>query len=69
MMAVTVKTGTTIETGQPTVLFKTRILSSGGFDRYDVTGDGQRFLLLEPPESASAPPITVITNWTTLLQP
>jgi Tol biopolymer transport system component len=68
MMAVGVTTASGIQTGTPTRLFQTRIVGSGGFDRYDVTRDGQRFLLLDPPESASAPPITVVTNWTSLLR-
>jgi hypothetical protein len=68
MMSVDVAIDTNVRTGSPTLLFKTRILASGGFDRYDVTSDGQRFLLLEPPESATAPPITVTTNWQSLLR-
>ena len=68
MMSVVITVGSGLEAGPPTRLFQTRILGSGGFDRYDMTSDGQRFLLLEPPESASAPPITVVTNWTSLLR-
>ena len=68
MMSVDIAIGPTVQTGAPRLLFQTRIIASGGFDRYDVTGDGQRFLLLEPPESAAPPPITVITNWTSLLR-
>ena len=31
---------------------------------YDVTADGQRFLVLQPSASAQGPaPLTVVTNW------
>ena len=33
---------------------------------YDVSADGQRFLLLVPPEDSSVP-ITVVLNWTSAL--
>jgi hypothetical protein len=36
--------------------------------QYDVTADGQRFLLIQPVGSASAP-MTVVVNWTAILHP
>jgi eukaryotic-like serine/threonine-protein kinase len=67
MMAVEVRTTAGgIETGIPRKLFATRIagrdpaLDTG---KYDVTGDGQRFLLLQPDRNASSVPITVVINW------
>jgi hypothetical protein len=33
---------------------------------YDVTADGQRFLLNMPPEQV-VPPIEVVLNWTSVL--
>ena len=68
LMAVDVRIGSVIETSVPRLLFQTRIAVSGGTDQYAVTGDGKRFLLLEPLESQTVPPITVITNWTSLLK-
>jgi Tol biopolymer transport system component len=61
-VAVTL-TGTTIETGIPKTLFQTAISVALGQDQYDVTADGQKFLLLQPAEQATVPPITVVVNW------
>jgi hypothetical protein len=49
-------------------LFRTRLVLTGsqisGWDTmYDVTADGQRFLLNGPPADPG-PPITVVLNWT-----
>jgi len=40
-------------------------LPPGAFPRYDVSPDGQRFLMLKPIEQAQAPPtrINVVLNW------
>jgi len=38
-------------------------LTGGGY-RYDVTADGQRFLINTAVEQRSAAPITLVTNWT-----
>ena len=62
-------TGTTLEPGAPVVLFPTRV-AGGGVDlqqgrQYDVAPDG-RFLISAintEPNSADAPPITLIQNW------
>jgi Tol biopolymer transport system component len=35
---------------------------------YDVTADGQRFLVTMPPEQKSAAPLTLVQNWTALLK-
>jgi serine/threonine protein kinase len=62
LMAVAVISNSTFHAGAPQALFQTH---SSGFLRYDVTADGQRFLvntaLAEP--SSSLP--TVVLNWTT----
>jgi hypothetical protein len=65
LMAVEVKaTATTFAAGPPRELFQTRI-TRGGFHflSYDVTADGQRFLINTVLEAAGPPPITVVTNW------
>ncbi|HEY5839641.1 MAG TPA: protein kinase [Pyrinomonadaceae bacterium] len=71
MMASSVKTGGT-EFGfdAPKPLFKTRTLSLEGaiFREYDVTGDGQRFLIGTRIGDTTVPPPTVILNWTALLK-
>ena len=70
LMAVPIKLGTSVEAGQPVALFEAQ-MEGGGlatgqiWHQYDVSTDGQRFLvntLVE--QGASAPPVTVVLNWT-----
>jgi eukaryotic-like serine/threonine-protein kinase len=69
MMAVSVKEGATIETGPPKALFPANVINPfGNYDvtAYNVSRDGQKFLLLEPVktrEAQHAEPINVIVNW------
>jgi serine/threonine protein kinase len=64
MMAAPVKTGDVFEAGTPQPLFWVR---ARGYLRYDVTADGQRFLINTPSgEGASA--LSVVLNWTTKLK-
>jgi Tol biopolymer transport system component len=56
-----------IESGQPRLLFQTRP-TPGSWNLYDVSPDGQHFLLNIPLEWTSAVPITVLTNWTEKLK-
>ncbi len=66
VMAVAVtRKGDALEFGQPQALFETRI-DGPGF-QYDVTADGQKFLVNSQVQS-SADPMTIITNWTALLK-
>jgi Tol biopolymer transport system component len=66
VMAVAVtRKGDALEFAQPQALFETRI-SGAGF-QYDVTADGQKFLVNSQVQS-SADPMTIITNWTALLK-
>jgi hypothetical protein len=58
-MAVDFKAvGSDLDLGVPKMLFEK---SGTGF--FDVSGDGQRFLVSVPVEEASSP-ITVVSNWT-----
>ena len=71
-MAVPVEDERTFETGRPIPLFRSRILPQGSqsiwFDiAYDVTSDGQRFLMTSSPENPG-PPISVVLNWTAAIQ-
>jgi len=60
LMAVDVKVvGSNFEAGVPRLLFE--IPRSGGFE---VSGDGQRFLIPVPVEETSPTPIKVVLNWT-----
>jgi Tol biopolymer transport system component len=62
MMSVPIKPGSAPEPGVPAVLFPTRIPFSPTADQFAVTGDGQRFLLLESLES-EAKPFSIVLNW------
>ena len=69
LMAVDVKTAPRFEAGIPHALFDSRMWSPNAVAvfRYDVTPDGQRFLVNTPRqgEAAAAPEaITVVLNWT-----
>ena len=69
LMAVPIQAGATIEVGTPQTLFDVRLdprLSTHGpyaFHQYDVSTDGQRFLVNTPLADATVP-ITVVLNWT-----
>ena len=58
--------GASFEVGAVKSLFDMRA-PAGGY-RYDVSADGQRFLINFLPEQSSAAPITVVLNWTAALQ-
>lgn len=60
------KPGGILETGVPAPLFHTRINALPWADQYCVTGDGQRFLVIEPPDKPSL--INLPLNWPAALQ-
>lgn len=65
LMAASVKMGATFEAGAPVALF--RIDSPGwqiGGNAFDVTPDGQRFLIQTGVPGAQSLPFTVVTHWT-----
>ena len=71
MMASSVKTGgTEFQFAAPKPLFKTRTLALEGsiFHEYDVSPDGQRFLIGTLIGDTKAAPPTVILNWTAALK-
>jgi len=69
LMAVPVQTGARFRAGTPVALFEV-----GSFGRrlnryvYDVSADGQKFLVIRQLEDASLRPLTVVQNWTELLK-
>jgi hypothetical protein len=68
MMSVAIEPGApAFRPGVPKRLFPTRLNTGTGLRNYDVTADGQRFLLNEPVADADNVPITVIVNWPKLL--
>jgi Tol biopolymer transport system component len=48
--------------GQPEQLFNFRAMTPAG-PGFDVTADGQRFLVVEPAEHLPPEPVTVVSNW------
>jgi eukaryotic-like serine/threonine-protein kinase len=53
-----------LEPGQPEALFQTRIVQARlALFQYDVTSDGQRFLVNSLPREDAAAPLTLLANW------
>jgi serine/threonine protein kinase len=67
LMAVQVTLKDRVETSAPKALFDTGLHPNLGLDLYDVTPDGQRFLVIRPVERVSSP-LAVVTNWTKLIR-
>jgi len=65
MMVVPVSSAKTFEAGPPRVLFEANF-RFGGQRIYDVTPDGERFVVELQPNVAT--PITLVTNWTALVE-
>jgi Tol biopolymer transport system component len=65
MMAVDVVTQPTLSAGKPRMLFEgAYVLSPRSSANYDVSPDGQRFLMVEASEQGQAPAqINVVLNW------
>ncbi len=71
MMVSSVKTaGSGLEFGTPKALFKTKMLALGGATahEFDVSPDGQRFLIGTLVGDSKPPPPTVIMNWPALVK-
>jgi eukaryotic-like serine/threonine-protein kinase len=73
LMAAPITGATTVEVAAPIALFPARMLNGPTpvypfRQQYDVTRDGQRFLLNVPVEEAASLPITVMINWTATLK-
>jgi serine/threonine protein kinase len=62
VMSVDVRTGRRLETDVPKVLFQAPGRVEPGWDQYCVTGDGKKFIFLEPVEASKS--LTVVLNWT-----
>ena len=66
MLAVSMVTKPTLEIGQPTLLFEGRYDrddAASGNPNYDVTADGQRFVMVKGVEGSDQRQIQVVTNW------
>jgi len=67
LMAVTVTTKPNFETGVPERLFAGRF-RTGIAAQFNVTPDGQRFLITVPMTTNGSSPATVVLNWTAALR-
>jgi Tol biopolymer transport system component len=63
LVSVTVEAGDTFRAGLPEPLFEARLFQRIQRNRYVVSADGARFLMLTPLEEQSLPPTTVVVNW------
>jgi Tol biopolymer transport system component len=66
MMAVAVTMGASFKASSPVVLFQThrrRPISFLDVFSYDVSGDGQRFLIAMKVDEANAAPLSILLNW------
>jgi Tol biopolymer transport system component len=71
LMAVDVKIGAGFEASLPAVLFQThprQPLSAMDFFSYDVTADGQRFLVNTKVDTGNVAPLSVILNWSSEME-
>jgi hypothetical protein len=66
MMAVPISTSPQFAPGTPVKLFDSWV--RGALAGYDVSRDGQRFLVLAPGDDFVPTPATLITNWRALLR-
>ena len=65
MMAVAVKPGASFEAGSPVALFQTyrrQPVAARDFFSYDVSSDGQRFLILMKVNDCNSAPPSVLLN-------
>ena len=62
MMSVEIKTQPAFEAGVPKALFEAQIANLGP-SLYDVSADGERFLIVTPAGSQATPPLTLAVNW------
>jgi serine/threonine protein kinase len=66
MMAAAVTAGASFEAGSPAALFQThrrQPISAQDVFSYDVSSDGQRFLIITKVDEANAAPLSIHLNW------
>jgi len=71
LMVAEVKAGTGFEAGVPTPLFVAHLrqpISAMDFFSYDVTSDGQKFLVNTKIDSSNSAPLSVLLNWSSELE-
>ena len=71
VMAVAVRTDIKFESGTPVTLFQTHLrqsISAMDVVSYDVSADGQKFLINSKVDAPSAAPLSFILNWTSEME-
>jgi len=63
MAAEVAETGDTLEVSKVTRLFSAPVPTGNGYP-YDVSADGQRFLMIVPPERSNSESLKLVQNWT-----
>ena len=64
MMAVAVEAAPSFAASKPKVVFEGRYLASpGNYAYYDVSPDGQRFLMIKTDETAAATQLHLVVDW------
>jgi serine/threonine-protein kinase len=65
MMAVNIQAGDSFVAGKPRLLFEGRYAMgpAPGFTNYDVSRDGQRFLMIKSEQAAAPTQLNVVLNW------
>jgi hypothetical protein len=60
---VTIQPSNPLEAGIPKRLFAARTPVNPQLDQFAVTGDGQKFLVIESVDAVEAKPFTIVLNW------
>jgi hypothetical protein len=71
MMSAAVTAGASFEATSPVALFQThrrQPISAQDVFSYDVSADGQRFLIITKVDEANAAPLSVFLNWTSQIE-
>ncbi|MGH9686422.1 MAG: protein kinase domain-containing protein [Candidatus Acidiferrales bacterium] len=69
IMAVAIATQPTFQAGIPKALFPMPVAGGPALgSKWDVTADGQRFLIAAPAAASATTPFTVVLNWQTALK-
>ncbi len=68
LMAVAVQLGPTLQVGEAELLFEGQYFIQSNVRSYDVSPDGQRFVMIKPSgpgasESAAGPEVILIQDW------
>jgi serine/threonine-protein kinase len=63
MFAVTLETEPTLNAGKPRLLFEGQYVQSEAIPQYDVSSDGQHFVMIQSAQEAAPTELHVVLNW------